>query len=664
MATLITLDQEAAVDTAPHGCAAFRDVGGDRMLEADFPFAELSSLARSDHVLSDPVYGAHKWWARRPRAVIRALILAAHLPAATSKEQFWSLFGEDHPTLAGCHVGDPFTGGGTTLVEGARLGASVSGTDVDPLAVRIARDELAIVDNDAVSEAGNALLDHLRGDLGELYPSHTGEDSPLHYFRLRRAACPQCEEEALVYRSPVLARDQGRAGAVVRDGRQMAFCPECRALHRVGAKAGSFVCCHRRWSLAEGTFSGGRFVCPACSSPSSLLELKAGVLPEELIAVEVTYPTRHRELLPPDSVDEAALARAGEIRGSIADLPSDSLEGIDGGRPHSYGFETIEDLFGDRQLVVLASAFRWLRSGQLEPAVRARVELAVSNAVSSNNRICGYATDYGRLAPAFTGVRSYSLPILAVELNPLHPSAGRGTLEATLRRLVRSSPTSVRRRVRTGPRIDTKDLVARRDVAGVVSCGSAEDFDYGTLGRFSAVVTDPPYYNFIAYSDLSLLHRSWLGAGASAELGGVPIFPSGDKGREEFTRRLGSAFKAAGESLQTDALFVFTFHSAHAEAWEALGDAVGRANLLVTALFPVWADARSSASHGHPGSCEWDLVWVCRTEGIEGRPLPESPDAWIEGLPAEIGGPDRLSMELGLAAARRVNHMFRGGRVD
>jgi ribosomal protein L11 methylase PrmA len=56
----------------------------------------------------------------------------------------------------GKHVGDPFSGGGTTLVEGARLGAAVTGTDVDPLAVRIARDELSVASDAAVPQADPA----------------------------------------------------------------------------------------------------------------------------------------------------------------------------------------------------------------------------------------------------------------------------------------------------------------------------------------------------------------------------------------------------------------------------------------------------------------------------------------------------------------------------
>jgi putative DNA methylase len=53
------------------------------LLEADFPFAQVSELAQSDRYCNDHTYAVHKWWARRPPAVIRALLLAASLPAET-----------------------------------------------------------------------------------------------------------------------------------------------------------------------------------------------------------------------------------------------------------------------------------------------------------------------------------------------------------------------------------------------------------------------------------------------------------------------------------------------------------------------------------------------------------------------------------------------------
>lgn len=631
-----------APDTAPTRC----------LLEAGFPYAQLRELTRRDRRFQDPVYSAHKWWARRPRSVIRALILAAHLPADTEPDRFWELFATDAPVLAECHVGDCFAGGGTTLVEAARLGARVTGVDVDPLAVRIARDELARVDLDAVDAAATALHEHLVDELGVLYPSSAEETTPIHYFRLREVICPSCDEGSLLYRTPVLARDLGRNGAVVRDGRQAVVCPDCRGLRSASPTATRFVCCGRRWELARGTFSRAGFTCPGCSARHTLEQLGAGRAPEVLVAVEDTVSGGRRRLRAPTQVDEAALVEAAVSRAVIGDLlPRDSLAGVDGGRPYSYGFASFADLFSDRQSLVFARAFSWLRETELDDSVRARLELAVSNAISSNNRLCGYATDYGRLAPAFTGVRSYALPILGVELNPLHPTAGRGTIAATLRRMNRSAATSAQRFVVAEQDFEHREMTARRSVRHHVVCRSAERKFPADLGQCSAIITDPPYYDYIAYSDLSLLHRCWLEFDAGAGLAGTPIYPVGEDGHERFARRLGRALRSATEAVVPGGVVAFTYHSPHEHAWDALARAVAAAGLVVTSVFPVWADARSSVAHGHPGSCEWDLVWVCRPDGAYGS-LPASIDTWML---ERLSDADRTSLALGLSSAAAVN---------
>jgi putative DNA methylase len=638
--------------------ARFQSAGPRRsFLEADFPFEEVSVLARADRHRKDPVYSAHKWWARRPPVVMRALVLAAWLPADTTRERFWELFASDDPHLEGVHIGDPFAGGATTLVEAARLGARVTGIDVDPLAVRIARDELGESCRDDLAAAVPQLLGHLRRKRTGLYPAE-GDATPLHYFWLRRVDCPDCSTSSLLYRDPVLVRDRGRSGAVVRDEAVVALCPDCRRLHHLASEV-EFMCCGRTHSLTHGTYGRSGHRCPGCGTRRNHEELCSATLPRELIAVEETVAGGRRRLREPSARDRSAVDRACRETASIADaLPAASLVDVDGGRPASYGFERLADLFTERQRVVIADAFRWIAEAELPTVVRRRLELGVSNALSCNNALCGYATDYGRLAPLFAGVRAYALPALAVELNPLHPDAGRGTFSAVLARLVRSSTRAVTRHVfdpRTGaPTL--RELTARRLVAHRLLCQSADRAFPRDLGSCDLILTDPPYFDFIAYSDLSLLHRSWLWPEADdGGMGGRPIYPVGDDAAQEFSRRLGRAFGHARDALAPGGSITFTFHSTNPVAWEALRDALRAARLHVTSAFPVWADAPAVA-HGHAGSCEWDLVLTCRRQTSPAPAVAGTLANWLERLADDSLSPNDIdSMRLGLAAARDVN---------
>ena len=102
------------------------------LLETAFPALGVSQLAAADRRVKDPAYAAHRWWARRPPAVMRAILVAAALDGNTSEEEFWRMYADPATTLAGLSVYDPFMGGGTTLIEAARLGVRRSADPVEP----------------------------------------------------------------------------------------------------------------------------------------------------------------------------------------------------------------------------------------------------------------------------------------------------------------------------------------------------------------------------------------------------------------------------------------------------------------------------------------------------------------------------------------------------
>jgi putative DNA methylase len=631
------------------------------LLEGDFPFAEVSAIARADRYSKDGVYAAHKWWARRPPAVIRALLLAATLPADTPHEAFWTLYADDAAHLSGIHIGDPFMGGATTLVEAARLGADVTGIDVDPLAVLIAREELAkLGDPDAFRTAADELLAYMRDCCGELYGIQPDQPEPLHFFYLRRVTCEDCETESLLYRTPVIARDVGKNGGVVRRRGAEVFCPDCRELRHVPEGRKAFRCCGHLHRLDTGTYERAAHTCPGCGTRRKHEHLKTGLLPRELIAVEETVEGERRRIRPPTPEDLSLIATADGIAADFADrVPVAELKGIDAGRPLLYGLNRVADLFTGRQQVVFASAFDWIDGQDLPAPIITRLRLGVSNALSANNLLCGYATDYGRLAPLFMGVRSYAMPVLSVELNPLHPQAGRGTLAATLRRVQRSLLAETHRHVHNAEsgEIEEKTFTARRASRHHVVCQSADRSFPQKLGRCDAIVTDPPYFDFIAYSDLSLLYRAWLWPDAEdGSLGGRPIYPVGDDPVEDFATRLGRSFGKAASSLKDGGSLTFTFHSTNPDAWTALSGALQRAKLWVTAVFPVWTDARAAA-HAHPGNCEWDGVFTCRPARA-GKPprLATTVEQWSAALGTDgPAGNDLNNLSLGLQAARDAN---------
>lgn len=594
-----TSDMELALTNA-HGASSTSVVVATSLLEHGFPVEKISRLAKAARSHPHPVYGAHKWWARRPGQSVRALLLAAAVPD-TDEADFWRRFADPADrSLASARVADPFVGGGTSLVEAQRLGAAAYGVDVDPLAVLINEHELEHLDEQEYVAASSALLSYLGAKITTLYPRASGDCLPLHYFYLRRVTCPECDQQQLLYKSLILARDVGRVGAVVRDVKVSAFCPVCLTVHNLTADRKTVVCCSRRFSLELGTFVRGSLEC-SCGHRARNEQLRSGLEDRVLIAVEETRSDGRRVIRAPSS-DEAAQRRPDLVRLRRDEaklvLPREALSGdLKAHKPGIYGFDAMDELFSPRQRIVFGTAFGWLRDQAFSRRVKVALALALSNALSSNNVLCGYATDYGRLAPLFS-VRDYSLPILSVELNPLHPSAGRGTIPAMLRRVANS-------KCATG----TSYL---RDAS--VQVADSASFVWPDTDGFDIVMTDPPYFDYIAYSDLSLFFRVWLGAAGIIEhtLTGRPLY-SGAASRDDFASRLGDSFAQATRKLKPGGVLVFTYHATTQRGWQAVASAIKLAGLALSAAFPVWADGKSPG-HGHNGNVEYDIVLCCRAK--------------------------------------------------
>lgn len=622
------------------------------LLERGFPFRELSLLCQADRRGRDPSYGLHRWWARRPPALVRGILLAAFSSPTEGLAEFWKRYASPKNHLNGQHIHDPFLGGGSTVVEACRLGATATGTDVDPLACLIARHESVHPDAKALGEQGAMLADFLDEQVGAFYRASRKGWTPLHWFWISLVTCPGCDATSPLYRSLILARDTRKVGAVVRDSGLIVFCPSCFKIHSLSSSARkSFVCCGRL-RVSQATFSAHKFNCPTCHRRSDHSQLKTLRSSHRLLAVEETHPTTRRRIRGVVNADKERLAAADQfLSDNGRNLPLPRLpfsQPRRDSRPTSFGADLHTDLFYPRQLVTFGTAIKWINDSKTSAPIREALLLAISHALASNNRLCGYATDYGRLSSLFS-VRSYSLPALSVELNPLHPTAGRGTLSKILRERLSESRGTVRRSVWDAvaekPTSQTLEFVA--GTAPGIRCASALAPYEGPMIDFAFF--DPPYFDYISYSELSEFYRAWLG---QLEIGGRPLLPDDARPIDSFSDGLAGAIGSLRAGLRAPAPFAFTFHSTSSDAWAAIARALRIAEQRITAMWPVLTDPHMG-HHGADGACEWDVVVVCRPDfACTPRDAP-SPRDWFHRLRGLTVRPtDRAALELAVRSLR------------
>ena len=132
-------------------------------LEVDFPIIPINQIAAIEGNSGKPIYQMSKWWARRRSSVFRSMLLAAAMKAPEDESKaakaVWDVYYANHQkrgTLRHLKVAEPFMGGGTTIVEGSRLGMQMFGCDLNPVAWFVVKNEMAQVD---IAEVKRLLAD-------------------------------------------------------------------------------------------------------------------------------------------------------------------------------------------------------------------------------------------------------------------------------------------------------------------------------------------------------------------------------------------------------------------------------------------------------------------------------------------------------------------------
>jgi adenine-specific DNA methylase len=193
-------------------------------LEVDFPIPQINELSSLEGNAGKPIYQMSKWWARRRSSVFRAMLIAAAVEAPSMKDDKGNvLFDEngvpvpDREKVAGLiwdhyyanhqkagnfshlKVLDCFMGGGTTLVEGSRLGFQVAGVDLNPVAWFVVKNELACTDPREVAKFFNEIEAEVKPAIQPFYVTECPRGHVGQWFKIAPSSL-----------SPALCGGEGR----------------------------------------------------------------------------------------------------------------------------------------------------------------------------------------------------------------------------------------------------------------------------------------------------------------------------------------------------------------------------------------------------------------------------------------------------------------------
>ncbi len=556
---------------------------------------------------------------------------------------FWDRYFGDVP-LEDVVVLDPFAGGGTALVEASRCGARVIGLDLDPVAASISRFELGAAAREEVSEAVWEACDQVSGRVLPFHKTRGGQEvaDVLHHFWVQVDACRSCGRDFEVHPHYRLAYDKGK-------GRQWAFCRRCHGIQEIPFSRKELRChCGTRTRIGHGTLRRGKLECPHCKHGCDL----------SARGVETGRPPRWRlfaqEYLETHTGGETRKFRTatGEdrnlYRGAARELehleesvgrlaPERTLpaEGRYDRRPLIHGFKRYRQLFNERQLLHLSLLGKSI--SELPPGNdREVMTLAFSEHLATNCMYAGYAFGYRRLSPLFS-VHAYRHIVRPVELNPW--VRARGTYPNALEKIRKGvafakAPTDLRPgggRGAAGKPVGALDGKVGRTVSEVVdgklgaavTVGDSTDLSGVPSASVDLILTDPPYFDNVCYSELSDFYLAWHQALGAAEppyddgLRAAPMRQSlapANRSAEDvrgYAEGLTKALRECARVLKGEGVCVFTYHHSSLLAWLCLGEALARSGLRCSAVLPLRGEGQGGL-HSYDGTIKWDAVLVCR----------------------------------------------------
>ena len=392
--------------------------------------------------------------------------------------------------------------------------------------------------------------------------------------------------------------------------------------------------------LGAGTMSRSGARCPCCPTIMSMedirLEGRAGRLNATMTAVVVDGPKGKGYRLPEDEELGAAEVPPDEIDALYANIPfglptqPTPRQGPGAARAFSvenYGLDQWAKLFTDRQLVALGTILGEMRRcpenmddvpDEWREALTVYLCCILSKLADYSSVVCSWHNSKEQLRNTFA---RFALPVVwdYCEVNPLSRTSG-GFLAMTdwvARYLNRTASATASRPT---PVIQTQSAIHTR------------------LDNVDLIVTDPPYYDAIPYSDLMDFFHVWLRRllhGIVPESDPVfadPLGPKWDSEAEDgeliddasrfggdkclskkiYEDGMARAFKACHETLNPEGRLVVVFANKSPDAWETLAAALIRAGFVVDGSWPIQTEMQNRQRSLSSAALASSVWLVCR----------------------------------------------------
>ncbi len=499
---------------------------------------------------------------------------------------------------------------------------------------------------------GHWVLNRARQDLERFYPTVDGKPT-VAYLWARTVTCKNCRATLPLLKTLWLChKDNKRFRLAIKkrhDKSGVDFAVVAEPV--VGSNAAQRRAHDHR--VGQGTMSRSGAWCPVCGGPNTVAmtledtraEGMTGRLGAQMTTV-VVNGLRGKEYRPPIAPElEVAEEAAVHIEDIFKDIPfglptePTPPAGTLGNSIALYGFNQWYKLFTPRQLVALGTFVKHTRAARdamrVEGYPRDWVEAVSAYLVCIFDRMLDFnSTEVSWItsveAIGHTFVR-YALPITWDYSESAVVNYVRGGWRMSMDAVLESLDTITTASAASPPQPTT----------GPKSALKAAHF-----GQFDLILTDPPYYDAIPYSDLMDYFYIWIRRmlnGLSTEFDEAFREPVGPKWNHEtnngeliddssrfngdaqrsmsaYEEGMFRAFRLCHEALDPQGCMVVVFANKHPRAWESLASSMIRAGFIVHGSWPVQTE-QTARIRAQGSAALASSVWiVCRKRPQTARP--------------------------------------------
>ena len=235
---------------------------------------------------------------------------------------------------------------------------------------------------------------------------------------------------------------------------------------------------------------------------------------------------------------------------------------------------------------------------------------------------------------------AYSFPYTALENNPIYWRRASGTLQRLFHARIRrarswaalpkerdlsrdkASFVPITGEVDAGQEVQDLDELMAAPRRFLLSQSSAAQLDLPD-DSIDAIVTDPPYFDSIQYSDLSAFFRVWLrqflpqAADWEFALHESAVDPQNEDGDNHYAEMISQIFAECYRVLcKKDGRLIFTYHHWNPEGWAALTNGLKAAGFTLLNFVVVHSENPISVHIAGMKALTHDAILVFRPAGM------------------------------------------------